>query len=61
MVESKCSPEMLVLIYQTVPFLIYQTTPLHIPYDNNCQLSMWKLHIFYLVMIMAGAEVYDAL
>lgn len=53
--------KMLVLIYQTVPFLIYQTTPPRIPYDNNCQLSTWKLHVFYLVMITAGAEVYDAL
>lgn len=62
MVEAKkCSLKMLVMIYQTVPFHIYQTTSPDVTGDNNCQLSMWGLEILYLVMIMAGAEVYDAL
>lgn len=34
---------------------------LNIPDDNNCQLAMWGFQIFYLVIITAGAEVYDAL
>ena len=61
MVEAKCSLKTLVMIYQTVPFHIYQTAAPHIPDENNCQLSMWGFQIFYLVTIMAGAEVYDAL
>lgn len=61
MVGAKCSLKTLVMIYQIVPFYIYQTTSLHIPDDNNCQLSMWELQIFYSAMIMAGAAIYDAM
>ena len=61
MVEAKYSLKTLVMVSQTVPFHFYETTSLHITDDNNCHLSMWGLEIFYLVMIMAGAEVYDAL
>lgn len=61
MVEAKCSLKTLVMVYQTVPFHIYQTMSLHITDDSNCYLSMWGIEIFYLVMSMAGAEVYDAL
>jgi len=59
-VEAKCSLKMFIMIYQTVPFHIYQTMSLLIP-DDNCQLSMWGLQIFCLVIIMAGAEDYDPL
>ena len=61
MVEAKCSLKALVMVYQAAPFHVYQTMPLHITDDNNCQLPMWGLQRFYLVIIMAGAEVYDAL
>jgi hypothetical protein len=58
--EAKCSLKTFVMIYQTVPFHIYQTMSLHIS-DDNCQLSMWRLQIFHSVMILAGADVYDAM
>jgi hypothetical protein len=61
MVKAECSLKTLVMLYQTVPLHTYQATLLNIPDDNNCQLFMWGFHIFYLVMVTAGAEVYDAL
>jgi hypothetical protein len=59
MVEAKHSPEKLVQIYQTVPFRIYQTTSLQSQMTVTVSYPCGNFQFFYLVMIMAGAKVYE--